>query len=572
MPVHNADIEKIFNHIADLLDIEGANQFRVRAYRNAARTVAGHAHSLADMVQKGEDLTQLSGIGQDLAQKIDEIVQTGTLSMLKDLKERVPSALSDLMHVAGLGPKRVKTLHQELDVSSLEDLKKVAEQGKIKQLSGFGPKMEQKILDSVGKTQAHEKRILLSEAQQFGLPLENFLKSVEGVKDAIIAGSYRRKKETVGDLDILVTCSEDSPVMDKFTSYEDVQEVVSQGSTRSTVILRSGLQVDLRVVAEKSYGAALHYFTGSKAHNIAVRKLSLDKDLKINEYGVFKGEQSIAGQTEEEVYATVGLTYIEPELRENRGEIEAAQENRLPELVKAEDIKGDLHAHSKATDGHNTLEEMGQAAKERGYDYLAITDHSQRLRMVKGLDKKRLRQQIQEIDELNKKLAPFVLLKSIEVDILEDGSLDLPNEVLNELDLVICSIHHKFNLTKKKQTERILKAMDNPCFNVLGHPTGRLIGSREAYELDMESILQDAKDKGCFMELNAQPERLDLNDVHCMRAKELGVKVVISTDAHSTGQLDLMEMGLGQARRGWLRAQDVLNTQSLAGLKKVLKR
>jgi DNA polymerase (family 10) len=376
----------------------------------------------------------------------------------------------------------------------------------------------------------------------------------------------------VGDLDILVTHKKGSKVMDRFTRYEDVKKVVSKGTTRSTVVLRSGLHVDLRAVAQASYGAAMHYFTGSKAHNLAIRKMGVKKGYKINEYGVFKGEKRIAGKTEKEVYAKVGLPYIEPEIRENRGEIEAALERKLPKLITLGDIRGDLHAHTKLTDGRATLEEMAGAARERGYEYLAITEHSKHVTVARGLDRKALESHIKRIDKVNGKLKGIRLLKGIELDILEDGSLDLPDAVLKELDLVVFAVHYKFDLPEKKQTERILRAIENPYVNILAHPTGRLINERDPYEVDMERVLGALRDAGCFAELNSYPDRLDVDDVHAKMAKDMGVKVAISTDAHSTGDLDFMRYGVGQARRGWLEAGDVINTRKWADLKKLLKR
>jgi len=572
MPVHNRDIAEIFNQVADLLEIEGANQFRVRAYRNAARTIDNLPQSAADMVEEGKDLSELSGIGKDLAGKIAEIVETGSLEQLEELKSRTPADLGAMMDIAGLGPKRVQTLHKELGINSLEDLQEAAEQEKVRDVAGFGEKTEQKILKGIKELAGQKKRFLLKEVEEIVNSLLKYLKQVKGIKEVVIAGSYRRRQETVGDLDILATCQKDSKVMEAFVDYEDVDEVVSQGKTKSTVILNSGLQVDLRVLAQVSFGAALHYFTGSKSHNIAVRKLGLDRDLKINEYGVFKGKKRVAGKTEEEVYAKVDLPYIEPEFRENRGEIEAAQQGKLPKLVTREDLRGDLHTHTKVTDGRNTLEEMAEAAKERDYDYLAITNHSQRVTMTHGLDAKKLRQELEKIDKFNNSNSGIRVLKAIEVDILEDGSLDLPDEVLKDLDLTVCSVHYNRNMSRQQMTERILKAMDNPYFNILGHPTGRLIHKREPYDVDLEKIMATAKDYGCFMELDSQPDRLDLSDVYCKRAKEMGVKISVSTDAHSVPELGYIHFGIGQARRGWLEAEDVLNTRTWRQLQKLLKR
>lgn len=572
MPIHNSDVAEIFNRVADLLDIEGANQFRIRAYRNGARAVEGLSGSVADMVAADEDLSRYSGIGKDLAGKIREIVRTGSLKQLGELEERIPPGLLDLLEVSGLGPKKVKTLYRELDITSLDDLRKAAEKGKVRKLHGFGKKTEQKILDSLGKVEKRGGRMLLAKAEQYAVSLEEYLKKIKGVKDLVIAGSYRRRKETVGDLDILATAEKGSRIMDAFVEYEDVSEVVSKGTTRSTVILRSGLQVDLRVVPEVSYGAALHYFTGSKPHNIAVRKLGQKRGLKVNEYGVFKGDDRVAGKTEEEVYAQVDLPYFEPELRENRGEIEAAGQDGLPDLVDLDDLRGDLHVHTTYTDGKNTLEEMAEAAGKRGYEYLAVTDHTKRVTMAKGLDEKRLAEQIKEIDRLNDKLKGITLLAGAEVDILEDGSLDLDDSVLKDLDLTVCAVHYNLNLSRDKQTERIIRAMDNPYFTILAHPTDRLIGKRDPLDLDMQRIMQAALDRGCILEINAQPDRLDLNDIHAKQAGEMGLKMSISTDAHRIGELDLIRYGVGQARRGWLEPGDVINTRKLSGLKKLLRR
>jgi DNA polymerase (family 10) len=575
VPVHNAEIAQIFNEYADLLEIQGANQFRVRAYRTAARNIADLSQSLADMVTQGEDLSQLPGIGKDLSAKLADIVISGRLPQLEELEKEVPAGLLDLTRLAGLGPKRIGALYRELGITSLEQLETAAREQRIRELPGFGAKTEQTILAEIkrkGGLRA-EKRLKLASAQRLARPLLDYLQKARGVKRVEAAGSYRRRKETVGDLDILVTSSQGSAVMERLAEYEAVARVISQGSTRSTVVLRFGLQVDVRAVPEEDYGAALHYFTGSKAHTVAIRKMGVSKGLKINEYGVFRGEKRVAGRTEEEVYAQVGLPYIEPELREDRGEIEAAQKGELPELVKLEDIRGDLHAHTRATEGRASLEEMARAAKERGYEYLAITDHSKRLSMTHGLDEKRLAEQIRQIDRLNGKLDGLVILKGIEVDIMEDGSLDLADDILKELDLLVCSVHHKFNLPQDKQTERIIRAISHrPTFTILGHPTGRLLGEREPYDIDMEKVMKAAKECGCVLEVNAQPERLDLNDIHSKMARDMGVMVAISTDAHSVNDLDFMPFGVYQARRGWLGPGDVLNTRGWKELKKLLRR
>ncbi len=575
MPIHNNDVADIFNEVADLLEIKGENVFRVRAYRNAARTVGGLSRNVGELAADEKGLEGFPGIGKDLAEKIRMIVKTGKLPLLEDMKKELPAGLSTLMKVRGLGPKKVAALYKELKVATVEGLKKAAEKGKIRSLAGFSEKTEHAILEELGRTNLSEQgpeRFKLAVAEQIVTPLFEDLKNVKGVEDIIIAGSFRRRAETVGDVDILVTAEKSSAVMDRFVHYDDVEKVLADGSTKSAVVLRGGLQVDLRVVPKASFGAALHYFTGSKAHNIAVRTMGVKKKLKINEYGVFRGEKMIAGRTEKDVYAQVGLPYIEPELREDRGELKAAAKNALPHLVTLQDIKGDLHAHTKTTDGRYSAEEMAEAAKKRGYGYLAITDHSKHVTVAHGMDAKRLAREIAEIDALNGKLKGITLLKSIELDILADGTLDLPDAILKELDLVVCSVHYNFNLPKEKQTERVIRAMDNPLVNIFCHPTGRLINERPPYEIDIEKVMKAAKERGCALEVNGHPDRLDLSDVHCQMAKEMGLKIAISTDAHSIDDLDLMRFGIGQARRGWIEPDDVINTRSLPQLRKLLKR
>ena len=572
MPIHNSDVEAIFNRVADLLEIEGANPFRVRAYRNAARTIGGLSRSVADMVQASEDLSELPGIGEDLAGKIDEIVKTGGLEQLQEIEDRTPPGLAELLQVSGLGPKRVQTLREELDVTSLEELERAAQEGRIRQLYGFGKKIETGILEDLERVREGEARTLWMVAEQVAEPLTDYLRAGEGVSQVVVAGSYRRRKETVGDLDILVTADDAVGAIERFVGYEDVVEVVSQGETRSTVILRSGLQVDLRVVAPESFGAALLYFTGSKPHNIHLRRMAMDRGLKINEYGVFEGQERISGREEQEIYALFDLPLIPPELREDRGEIKAAQDDALPQLVTLDDMRGDLQMHTQSSDGHATLEEMAHAAQDLGYEYIAITDHSAYIAVTQGLDAEGLAEQTDAIDWLNEELEGLVLLKSIEVDILEDGSLDLPDDSLKRLDLTICSVHSKFDLSRAKQTERIIRAMDNPYFCILAHPTGRRIGARAPYDVDMERIMEAALERGCFLEINAYPDRLDLNDVYAKMAKDMGLKLAISTDAHRTDELRYMRYGVGQARRGWLEARDVLNTYALSDLRALLER
>lgn len=570
MPVHNADIAAIFSEIADLLEIEQANPFRIRAYRNAARIVGELGREVRTMLECGEDLKALPGIGDDLAAKMREIVETGRCRALDKLKTQLPPAITELLRIPGLGPKRVRALWHDLDVQTLEQLARAARDGRIRSLPGFGAKTEANILQAVEAHLSKARRIKLATAAQYADSLTGWLSAAPGVSRVEVAGSYRRCRETVGDLDILAVAAAGSAVMERFVGYDEVGEVLSQGPTRASIVLKSGLQVDLRVVEPDAYGAALCYFTGAKAHNIALRRIAQEAGLKLNEYGVFRGSERIAGSTEESVYRALGLPWIAPELREDRGEIAAARGGRLPRLVELADLRGDLHAHTKATDGHHSLEQMALAAKEMGLSYLAITEHSRRLAMAHGLDPRRLAEQCDAIDRLNQTLSGIVLLKGIEVDILEDGSLDLPDASLARLDLVVGAVHSRFELPRAKQTERILRAMDNRYFTLLAHPTGRVIESRAPYDVDMLRLIRHARERGCFLELNAHPERLDLLDSHCLMAKEEGVPVAINSDAHSREELANLRFGIGQARRGWLEAGDVLNTRRLPELRRLL--
>lgn len=572
MSVKNGDVAEIFEEMADLLEIDEANAFRVRAYRDAARLIGGMGDRVADRVATGDDLTRLTGIGDDLAGKIREIVETGKLSELEAVRERVPPSLRELMQIEGLGAKKVRALWKSLNITDLKGLLWAAETEKIREVSGFGKRTEEKILEAAKELEDGERRFLRPKAEEIGEPLLDYLRNLSGVRTADIAGSYRRGKETVGDLDILIIRDEGAEVMGSFVEYEDVERIVSRGDTRSTVVLRGGMHVDLRVVAPESYGAALHYFTGSKAHSVSLRKRANGKGLKINEYGVFRDEERIAGETEAAVFEAVDLAWIPPELREDRGEIDAAAEGNLPALLSLDDIRGDLHCHTDETDGRAEMKEMVEAARKRGYAFLAISDHTQNVTVANGMDEKRLRKQLEAIDRLNDELDDFVILKAAEVDILKDGTLDLPDSVLQELDFRVCSIHSKFNLSREEQTERILKAMDNPMFTILGHPTGRLLNTRKPYEVDMEAIIRGAAERGCFLELNAHFDRLDLNDAHCRMAKDAGVKVAISTDAHAPSHLAFMRYGVDQARRGWLEKGDVVNTRGVEALRALFRR
>ena len=523
MSVHNTEIADMFEQLADLLEIREENPFRIRAYRNAARVIRGHARSMAELVDAGADLAELPGIGADLAGKIATIVHSGKLPLLDQLRAKVPRPLVEMTRIEGLGPKRAKALYRALRIRSLEDLQRAARSGRIREVKGFGARTEQLIGQRAARISSTERRIRLADAEDIVGPLVEHLRSVVGVKAVEVAGSYRRRRDTVGDLDVLVSASRNAAgVMDAFVGYEDVAEVLAKGSTRGTVRLRNGVQVDLRVVAPASFGAALFYFTGSKAHNIAVRKLAIARGLKLNEYGLFRGDRRVGGRTERDVFDAVGLPFIPPELREDRGEIEAACKKRLPALVEIADIRGDLHCHTRATDGRDTLEAMARAAAARGYEYISANDHTKRVSIAHGMDRRRLLQQVRTIDKLNARLQGIVVLKSAEVDILDDGSLDLPDGVLKELDFTVCAIHYGLNRSREKQTERILRAMDNPYFTILAHPTGRLINAREPYDIDLERVLTAARERSRILEVNAHPDRLDLDDQGCRMAKEAG--------------------------------------------------
>lgn len=570
MPPNNNEIANIFSEIADILTLQGANFYRIRAYRKAAAQLREMNIDIAEYVKKGQDLSELPCIGTRLAEKIIDIVENGRSSVLKTLSTQTPFSQTELLHIPGLGPKRVNALIHELGIHNKEQLLRAARDGRVASVAGLGDKIQTNIIHSIELNLKRKPKFTRTTASLYAEPLLAYLKKTKGVQQAIIAGSYRRCKETVGDIDILVTATNRERVTAAFINYEGVRDVVSTGPTRSSVNLYCGLQVDLRVVPNDSYGSALYYFTGSRAHNIALRLRAKERGLKINEYGVFKEKKRIAGQTEESVLDAIDLPWIPPELRENNGEIDAAQEHRLPTLITRDDLKGDLHSHTNATDGHYSLSEMAEAAIDSGLDYLAITDHSKRLTVVNGLDEQRLAKQIEEIDVLNTQLTGFTLLKGIEVDILDNGDLDLSDNVLSKLDLVVAAVHSNFHLSKDKQTERILRAMDRPYFTILAHPTGRLLDTREAYDVDMERIIKHAKQRGCYMELNAQPLRLDLNALHCRMAKSEGVLLSINSDAHRTTDFNNLHYGVEQARRGWLEKGDVLNTLSLPSLLRLI--
>ena len=515
MPVQNAEIADMFEQTADLLEIKGDNPFRVRAYRRAARTVEGLPQSVRGMLTAEADLSELPGIGKDLAGKIADICKTGHFDLLEQLKKKLPGELGEMAALPGLGPKRIKLLYSKLHVRTLADLRNAVKAGRLQRRKGFGPAIEKKLAAALQKP-VSTKRFKISVAEQEAEALVAYLR--DGGK-VIVAGSYRRRRETVGDLDILVTSKHAAAACDRLTQYDNVAEVLAHGPTRATVVLRSGIQVDLRAVAEESYGAALMYFTGSKAHNIALRNIAVDRKWKLNEYGLFSGKRRIAGATEEEVYNKLGLAYIPPEMREDRGEVALAEADTIPRLVEVKDIRGDLHCHSDWTDGTAPLADMAAAAKACGYEYMALTDHSRRQTMSHGLDPARVTKELHEIDKLNAKFKGFTVLKGIEVDILKDGTLDLPDSTLEKLDVVVASVHSFFDLPRDQQTDRVIRAMQNRHVHIIGHPTGRLIGEREPYEIDMDRVLSAAADLKCYLEINSQPDRLDLSDLNAHAAK-----------------------------------------------------
>lgn len=560
--MENVDIARIFEEVADLLEIQDESPFRVRAYRTAARTLAALGEPAAGLVERAGAgaLTALPGIGKDLAGKIVELLETGELPLLKQLAAKTPESLVEMMRIPSLGPKRARLLYERLGVETVDELEQAARSGRLLEVRGFGEKLAATILDGCVKRRATAGRVRLADAEAQVAPLLEHLRAARGALAVEVAGSLRRRKETVGDVDILVSASQGEPVASRLMAYPDIKQVLAHGATKCSVVLRSGLQIDLRVVPPESYGAALHYFTGSKAHNIAVRTLGVNRGLKINEYGIFRDDRRIAGRAEADVFRAVGLPWIPPELREDAGEIEAARERRLPELVEVGAIRGDLHVHTTYTDGRDELEAMVRACKARGYDYVAITDHTQAVRVARGLDARGLREQARAVDRLRRTIGGITILHGAEVDILEDGSLDLDDAALAALDYVVASVHSKLTMPEPAMTRRVLRALESPFVTALGHPTGRLLGKREPYALDVARIARAARALGVLLEINAQPERLDLCDVHVRLAREAGAKLVVATDAHAVGELDFMRHGIDQARRGWCAGADIANT------------
>lgn len=568
----NAEIARVLERLAVRLEIEGANPFRVRAYREAGRIVGAHPEAMSAIAGTPGALEALKGIGKDLAGKIRDLVATGRTELDDELRAKIPDEVVDFTELQGLGPKRVKTLFETLGIRDRDALEKAAKAGKLRDLPGFGEKVEQNVLKALATAGQWSGRMLLATAWPLAHALCERVAAVKGVKQAELAGSFRRRRETIGDLDLLVTGGDAEAVMEAFAGHESVAETIGRGETKCSVRLKGGLQVDLRVVPAASFGAALLYFTGSKAHNIELRKLAIDKGWSLNEYGLTKGEKVLAGRTEEEVYAKLGLAWIPPELREALGELEQARDGTLPELVELDDLRGDLHMHTTRSDGRDSIDAMAEAARARGYAYVAITEHSKALAMANGFDAARVRKSVGEIEEARKRHPDLKILHGLEVDILGDGSLDLDDGTLALLDWVIVSIHSKFEMSPEAATERAVRAVSNPHVHAFGHPSGRLIGSRDGVPFDIETVAKAAAANGVLMEINASPDRLDLSDTHARAAKALGCRFVIDTDAHSTAQLDQMRFGVFQARRAGLTKDDVLNTKTAAKLETALRR
>jgi DNA polymerase (family X) len=570
--MQNADIARLLDEVADLLEISEANPFKVRAYRNAARTVRDHPDPLIDLVQdEAFDLTDLPGIGEGIATEIKALLSKGEMPQRKQLLKKLPPGLLDLLRISGLGPKRVKVLHEELKIRTAADLAKALDSGRVAELKGFGPTMVEKIRAGLGQAGRSERRMLLQEAEQHARAVVEYLRGGGGVQQIEVAGSFRRRRETIGDLDVLVTSTAPDEVMARFTKYPDAKRVVSQGPTRSSVRLSNGLQVDLRAVEPDAYGSALQYFTGSQAHSIELRTIAQAKKLKLNEYGVYQGTRRVAGRTEEEVYAALGLDWIPPEVREARGEIELARTHRLPTLVELKQIRGDLQMHSDASDGKTPIEPLAEAARALGYAYIAITDHSKRVSMS-GLDAAQLRAQWKRIDALNRTFDGLRVLKSVEMDILENGRMDLPDDLLAEADYVVATIHYGLKQGERQITERLLGAIEHPWIDAIGHPTGRIVNQRRAYALDFDAVARAAAAAGCLLEINGHPERMDLPDTLAAAAKRQGVRFVLSTDSHQPNHLPFMRYAVDVARRAGLEAGDILNTRPLDGFLAGLKR
>jgi DNA polymerase (family 10) len=568
----NLELSRIFEQIAKILKIKGENPFKIRAYEKITLVLENLPIDIETIYQQG-GVSNIPGVGTGIAKKIEEFLTTGKLEYYEKLKETIPTGVIELLDIPEVGPKTAKLLYEQLEIDNIDKLEKAVREHQIKDLPGMGEKSETNILRGIELYKRRKERFLLGRALPLAEEMVESLSQLKETNKISFAGSLRRKKETIGDIDILVTSQNPEKIMRTFISLPQVREILAEGPTKSSIITNDDLHIDVRVVEPISFGAALQYFTGSKAHNIKLRELALKRNLKINEYGVFEVESGnrIAGEKEEEVYQALNLPFIPPELREDRGEIEAAQENKLPQLIEYSQIKGDLHLHTKWSDGAHTIKQMAEAAQKIGYKYIAITDHSQSLKFAGGLIEERLREQVEEIQKLNQELKDFTILSGIEVDIKSDGSLDFSDEILSKLDVVIAAIHSGFKQESKIITERIIKAMQNRFVNIIAHPTGRLIGYRESYQVDINEMMEVAAKTGTILEINSYPERLDLNDIYCRMAKEKGVQLAIETDAHSIEGLTFMDLGVAVARRGWLEEKEVINTLPLDKLLKRLK-
>ncbi|MCI0531214.1 MAG: DNA polymerase/3'-5' exonuclease PolX [candidate division Zixibacteria bacterium] len=566
----NQQIAKILEEIASILEIQGDMVFKIRAYQRAAETVSNLPQEVSKLNEK--ELTELPGIGPGIAKKIYSLTTTGKSDYYDELRKSEYAPLVDLLQIPSIGPKHARQLYDKLGVKSVSDLEKAAKAGKIKNLPGMGAKSEENMLKGISALFRHKERIPLGQILPKAEQLVAQLKKVKEVKEIALAGSLRRMKETIADGDILVSSTRPQPVMNAFTNLPEVARVLSHGSTKSSIITKDNFQVDLRVVKPESWGAALHYFTGSKSHNVKVRTLAVKKKLSVNEYGLWKGRKSIASRTEEDMYKKLGMQWVPPEIREDWGEVELAFKNKIPRLIEAGDIKGDLQMHTDWSDGNSTIQEMAQAAQKLGYQYIAITDHSSLVGITQGLDVKRVKKQIEEIERINRKLKVFRILSGIEVDIKADGTLDLPDEALEQLDLVVATVHTRFNLPSDQMTKRIIRALENPHVDILGHPTGRLIGRRDPYQVDLDRVLKAALTNKKVLELNCSPDRLDLPDIWVRKAKDMEIKISIATDSHRTGHLqDWMRYGIGCGRRGWLEKKDVVNCLPLDKFLKFFK-
>lgn len=568
----NIEVAELLNEIADYLEF--ANEpFKIRAYRKAALVIEGLSEGIEE-VWKENRLEELPGVGEGIAKKIDEFLKTGKLKYLEELKKKTPVDMEELGQIEGIGPKTILKLYKELRVKNAAGLEKAAKQGKIQKIKGLGPTVEQNILKSIEFARKTSQRVPLGFALTSAEEIARLLKTVKETQRVSIAGSTRRMKETIGDIDILVTSKHPEKIVDFFTKMLNVADVLAKGPTKSSIRLKEGIQVDLRVLDDGIFGAALLYFTGNKEHNIILRRVAIEKGLKLSEYGLFdnKTNKLVAGKTEEEIYKKLGMDYIEPEMREDEGEIELAQHHMLPKLIDYNDIKGDLQMHTKWSDGNNTVEEMALAAKKLGHEYICITDHTGKLAIAHALDEKRIAEQRKEIGKVNKKLSGITILQGVEVNIKDDGTLDMPDKVLKQFDIVVASIHSGFKNPKEKITKRMIKAMENENVDIIAHPTGRLITKRESYDIDLETVFDAAKKTGTVMEINSYPERMDLRDIHVRAAVKAGVKLVISTDAHNTDQLHFIKLGIGTARRGWAKKNDIINTRRLKDMMRGLKK